>query len=64
MKKQKKVLKFVRNRRGMRIKECCASCVFKVFDIRYQRRCGLTGRRVAPGHNCNQWQMSKEMFNL
>ena len=63
MKKLNTTFSYVRNKHGLRVKVCCASCDKKVFDTLYNRRCQLTGKRVHPSDSCSRWQMSQELEN-
>ncbi len=51
--------RFVRNRFGIRIKRCCASCAFKDFTRAVtERRCKEHAKNVKPCEVCECWKMS------
>ncbi len=54
----------VRNVRGIKIKKCCASCIFKDYLIDGTRICLLHGEQpVESRDRCRHWQMSDGMKN-
>ena len=49
----------MRNRNGIEIKECCASCAHKrQTRLMTRRRCKKLGRLVSPHDYCKLWQMA------
>ena len=54
----------MRNRKGIEIKECCASCAFKrQTRLMTKRRCTKLGRQVSPHDYCKLWQMADYLQN-
>jgi len=58
------VLRIERNKCGIRIKKCCASCAFRDFRANSVRYCTQTGDSVEGSHYCEQWQMAEGLKNL
>lgn len=52
----------MRNRNGIEIKECCASCKHRCLD-NDGRSCSLTKVPVASGYRCEKWTMHKRLQN-
>jgi hypothetical protein len=54
----------MRNRNGIEIKECCASCAFKrQTRLMTKRRCTKLGKLVSPHGCCSQWRMADYLQN-
>lgn len=53
---------FVKNRKGLGIVKCCASCQHKAID-RDIRMCMNGGGIVSPDYLCPSWQMSENLIN-
>ena len=47
--------------RGIKVKRCCASCMYKDYDDDGHRICLQLQRRVAGRNRCEDWQMSEAM---
>ena len=54
---------FTRNKYGIVVKECCASCKNRLLMSR-KRQCRLTKRAVASGHVCRKWEMAEHLKNV
>lgn len=52
----------IKNRYGIPITVCCASCKFKELRNQY-RYCGKGGKIPRPSFVCNQWQMDESYHN-
>lgn len=51
--------RFIRNRFGIRVKKCCASCAFKDLTRAVtERHCKEHAKTVNPGEVCECWKMS------
>lgn len=48
----------VRNMYGVKVKKCCASCAFKVYNPDGIRLCGLDKKEVEARFRCKNWQMT------
>ena len=53
---------FVKNRKGLDIVKCCASCQHKAID-RDIRMCMNGGGIVSKDYLCPSWQMSENLIN-
>jgi len=53
----------VMNRHHIRVKKCCASCLFKDIDIDGSRICTKTQLIVEANFRCPLWQMNEGMMN-
>ena len=49
-----------RNRRGIKVKRCCASCANKVIDDQGKRSCSLG---YASYLSCRHWRMREDLRN-
>ena len=57
--------RFIRNRFGIRVKKCCASCAFKNLTRAVtERRCKEHAKRVNPGEVCECWKMSSVLRSI
>ena len=54
----------MKNRHGIEIKECCASCLHKEIQLDGTRVCKLMNMVMESGYRCIQWQMSEELRTL
>ena len=45
----------VRNRHGVKVRRCCASCVHKTYDEDGNRVCGLMQVMVEQTMKCKKW---------
>ena len=52
---------FPRNQHGIRVRACCASCMFKEIENGGKRYCTCRHRTVEPLDNCKFWQMSAQL---
>jgi len=59
-------MRYCINKNGCRINIICASCKYKFFDKKYDRRCTLmpgVEEVLSDGH-CMDWEMSEGMKNV
>lgn len=57
-------MKTYRNRFGIEINICCASCQFKDFDKKTgERICSLSGGMVESTAICDDWHLSQGLEN-
>lgn len=54
---------FTKNPYGITIKECCASCKYRLLMSR-KRSCKITKRTVDSGHVCRKWEMAEFLENV
>ncbi|MBO4215901.1 MAG: hypothetical protein J5888_06180 [Bacteroidaceae bacterium] len=60
-----KKAKFTLNIFGVRIKECCASCVWKdATRLQTRRRCTKLRKDVSPCDCCKRWDMNRQMMEV
>ena len=50
-----------RNQHGIRVRACCASCMFKEIENGGKRYCTCRHRTVEPLDKCKFWQMSAQL---
>lgn len=56
---------FTLNIFGVRIKKCCASCVWKdATRLQTRRRCTKQRKDVSPGHCCKHWDLNRHMMEV
>ena len=53
---------FTMNQYGIIIKECCASCKYRLLMSR-KRSCKITKRAVESAHVCRKWEMAEYLEN-
>ncbi len=61
-KEMKNVVKlplFPRNKYGIRVRACCASCQLKEITLGGIRKCTLSWREVNALNKCKHWQMAE-----
>lgn len=58
-----KTFEYVRNRCGIRVKKCCASCAQKGLNSTCNRFCMLTHETVEATDVCEQWEMHEDLMN-
>ncbi len=52
----------MKNKNGIEIKECCASCMHRdLTRLVLARYCLLLHKKVKPRECCGQWEMSEQM---
>ena len=54
---------FARNRQGVKVKKCCASCQHKCIGTDGSRLCALTMKMVSPNFRCKKWSMVEGLQN-
>ena len=60
-----KKAKFTLNDFGVRIKKCCASCVWEdATRLQTKRRCTKLKKDVCPSDYCPKWAMSQQMMEV
>lgn len=60
-----KKTKFTLNDFGVRIKKCCASCVWEdATRLQTKRRCTKLKKDVCPSDCCPKWAMSQQMMEV
>ena len=52
---------FPRNQHGIRVRACCASCMFKEVTNGGKRFCTCRHQMVEPLNKCKYWQMSSRL---
>ena len=52
---------FPRNQHGIRVRACCASCMFKEVTNGGKRFCACRHQMVEPLNKCKYWQMSSRL---
>lgn len=50
---------FPRNKYGIRVRACCASCQLKEITLGGIRKCTLSWREVNALNKCKHWQMAE-----
>ena len=55
--------KTVKNRYGIEIKKCCASCQSKQYKNEQLRNCKLGENGVKPTYYCDCWKMQESLDN-
>ena len=56
-------MKTFRNKFGIEINICCASCQFKGFDKKGERICLLSDQQVDSNAVCEDWHLSQGLEN-
>ena len=59
----KKRTMYVRNRQGVKVKKCCASCQHKCVNLDGTRLCALVQLIVNPDFRCRNWEMMEKLQN-
>lgn len=54
---------FEKNKLGVPIKVCCASCAFKVINGKEKRECKISKLSVSPHDLCSEWKMIEWLNN-
>jgi hypothetical protein len=52
---------FPRNQHGIRVRACCASCLFKEVRTDGKRYCSCRHQLVESLNKCRYWQMSEQL---
>ena len=56
-------MKKFKNKFGIKINICCASCQFKGFEKKGERICTLTGEQVESNNICDDWHLREGLEN-
>lgn len=56
-------MKKFKNKFGIKINICCASCQYKGFDKKGERICTLTGEQVDSNNICDDWHLREGLEN-